>query len=96
MHFKPSRKTPDFGFLPFPSKPVRLKNPYFNHCAVCVVAPAYLHTNYVSKTVIKHFHHQHSYFSAYVLDMSTDYIPHCAAVQGMYAPWIVLTLSVRL
>jgi hypothetical protein len=24
----PSRKNPDFGFLPLPSKLVRLKNPY--------------------------------------------------------------------
>jgi hypothetical protein len=28
MYFKPSRKNPDFGFLPLPSKPVWLKNPY--------------------------------------------------------------------
>jgi hypothetical protein len=28
VYFKPSRKNPDFGFLPLPSKLVRLKNPY--------------------------------------------------------------------
>ena len=28
MYFKPSRKNPDFGFLPLPSK---LKNPYLNN-----------------------------------------------------------------
>ena len=26
MYFKPSRKNPDFGFLPLPSKPAWLKN----------------------------------------------------------------------
>ena len=28
VYFKPSRKNPDFIFLPLPSKPVWLKNPY--------------------------------------------------------------------
>jgi hypothetical protein len=28
VYFKPSRKNLDFGFLPLPSKLVRLKNPY--------------------------------------------------------------------
>jgi hypothetical protein len=30
VYFKPGRKNPDFGFLPLPSKPVWLKNPYLN------------------------------------------------------------------
>jgi hypothetical protein len=29
-YFKPSRKNPDFGFLPLPSMLVRLKNPYLS------------------------------------------------------------------
>jgi hypothetical protein len=28
VYFKPSKKHPDFEFLPLPSKPVWLKNPY--------------------------------------------------------------------
>jgi hypothetical protein len=28
VYFKPSRKNQDFGFLPLPSKLVRLTNPY--------------------------------------------------------------------
>ena len=30
VYFKPSRKNQDFGFLPLPSKLVRLTNPYLN------------------------------------------------------------------
>ena len=30
VYFNPSRKNPDFGFLPLPSEPVWLKTPYLN------------------------------------------------------------------
>jgi hypothetical protein len=30
VYFKPSRKNPDFGFLPLPSNLVRLTNPILN------------------------------------------------------------------
>jgi hypothetical protein len=33
VYFKPSRKNPDFGFIPLPSMLVQLKNPYLSRNA---------------------------------------------------------------